>query len=154
MSDRVEPARAVSARVAAAAVVGTDDAARVLSSALSAAVAFPHSAAAAAATSSPSWMIHPAEGGVADFSPSSQLPSKYQSHWQAVSLDAVGLGTAVVDFGTAFRAGHVFAKYPAAPQDQQWGRRPFTITKISHPRYDSISGITMKFFLVMVISSM
>lgn len=58
LSDRVESARAASARVAAAAVVGNDDDSRVLSSALSAVVAFPHSGA----TSSSSWMRHPAEG--------------------------------------------------------------------------------------------
>lgn len=38
----------------------------------------------------------------------------------------------------------------SAPQDQQWGRRPSTMTKILRPRHSSISGMAIKFSLVMV----
>lgn len=60
VSARAESARAESARVAAPVVVVANDAVCVLSSAPSAAVGFPHSAAGAASLSS--WVRHPAGG--------------------------------------------------------------------------------------------
>lgn len=57
---RAVSARAESARVAAPVVVVANDAVCVLSSAPSAAVGFPHSAAGAASLSS--WVRHPAGG--------------------------------------------------------------------------------------------
>lgn len=43
--------------------------------------------------------------------------------------------------------GHIFAKCPVAPHNQQWGLLPSTMTKILFPLHVSVLGMSRKFFL-------
>lgn len=70
--------------------------------------------------------------GVADFSPflttSFQTPEPLVD-WldfssSTISLGDAGFGNGVVEFDPYILEEHAFDKRPAAPQDQQWERRP------------------------------
>lgn len=55
-----------------------------------------------------------------------------------------GPAGAIFGDGSRFFSGNIFAKCPAAPQNQQSGRQPFTMTRMFRSRQDKIFGMSLK----------
>lgn len=102
-------------------------------------------------------------GGADDLSPtSSPLHSILWSQMESgqiflttASSGVAGLGTAsgitgVAGGGALFFLGHIFAKCPVAPQDQQWALWPLMMTSMLQPQQDNMSGMSLKPLWVIV----